>query len=79
MSDTTRAYENAERPEDGALQDVETGDTAIDEDLAAEEQRVFEADELGIVDEAQPDTQGDEPLDADLGPDGQGDLAPEDM
>ncbi|WP_435748543.1 hypothetical protein [Microbacterium sp. PMB16] len=27
---------------------------------------------------AQPETQGDEPLDAELGEDGQGDLAPED-
>ena len=29
-------------------------------------------------DEDQPETQGDEPLEADLGEDGQGDLAPED-
>ena len=29
--------------------------------------------------EAQPETQGDEPLEAELGEDGQGDLAPEDL
>jgi hypothetical protein len=49
------------------------------EDLEAEEQRAVEGEELGIPDSAQPDSQGDEPLDAQLGPDGQGDLAPEDL
>lgn len=72
-------YEDAELPDSGELEPVTTGDAALDDDLAAEEQRAYEADELGIPDEAQPDSQGDEPLDAELGPDGQGDLAPEDL
>lgn len=35
-------------------------------------------DETFPTDTSQPETQGDEPLDAELGEDGQGDLAPED-
>jgi hypothetical protein len=42
-----------------------------------------DADEIPATDlhpdAAQPDTQGDEPLEAELGEDGQGDLAPEDL
>ncbi|MDH6182411.1 hypothetical protein M2152_002593 [Microbacteriaceae bacterium SG_E_30_P1] len=65
--------------DDGALAGIVSGDQGIDDDLAAEEQSAFEADELGIPEEAQPDTQGEDPLEAELGEDGQGDLAPEDL
>ena len=49
------------------------------EDVEAEEHVAYEARDFGTADEAQPDTQGDEPLEAELGDDGQGDLAPEDL
>lgn len=62
----------------GELPDIETS-TTDDDDFAAEEQREEEAEGLGISDEAQPDTQGEDPLEAELGEDGQGDLAPEDL
>lgn len=76
-------YENAELSEEGQLADVDeapppAGDSAIAEDIQAEQQALDEIDS-GIVDEAQPDTQGEDPVDAELGPDGQGDLAPEDL
>lgn len=62
----------------GELPDVETTETD-DDDFAAEEQREEEAEGFGISDEAQPDTQGEDPLEAELGEEGQGDLAPEDL
>lgn len=40
--------------------------------------RVGEPDQTFPTDTAQPETQGDVPLEAELGDDGQGDLAPED-
>lgn len=83
MADVTGAYESADLPAEGELAPVdETADAATDpaiqEDIEAERQALDEVD-FGIADEAQPDTQGEEPLDAELGPDGQGDLAPEDL
>jgi len=35
-------------------------------------------EDLRLGDELLPDTQGEDPLDADLGPEGQGDMLPED-
>ena len=37
-----------------------------------------EEDLHASFDELQPDTQGEDPLDAELGPDGEGDILPED-
>ena len=48
------------------------------EAAAAREQGVPEEDIAAGLDELQPDTQGEEPLDAELGDAGQGDLPPED-
>jgi len=50
-----------------------------DEDVEAEEHVAFEDHDFGTPDAAQPETQGEEPLVAAIGDDGQGDLAPEDL
>ena len=60
--------------------------TAPEEPLVPEEEETVEAraaeqdssDGVFPADVAQPETQGDDPLEAELGDDGQGDLAPED-
>ena len=60
------------------VDDIGTPDRLPEEDVEAEEDVWSEADGEDIPDEAQPDSQGDNPFLAALGPDGNGDLAPED-
>jgi hypothetical protein len=60
-------------------EEIGTPDPLPEEDVEAEEQEDLEADGLGILDEAQPETQGEDPFVAELGDEGNGDLAPEDL
>ena len=59
--------------------DIGTPDPLPEEDVEAEEQEELEADGYDIPDEAQPETQGEDPFVAELGEEGNGDLAPEDL
>jgi len=59
--------------------DIGTADPLPEEDVEAEEQEELEAEGYGIPDEAQPETQGEDPFVAELGEEGNGDLAPEDL
>jgi hypothetical protein len=54
-------------------------DPLPEEDVEAEEQEILEEEGLGIPDEAQPETQGEDPFEAELGGEGKGDVAPEDL
>ncbi len=67
-------------PRDGF--DIQADDGAneplLDEDFEAGEDAELEEAGYGIPDDAQPETQGEDPLLAELGEDGNGDLAPED-
>jgi len=58
--------------------DLDATEPLPQEDAEAETERELEAAAAGIPESAQPESQGEDPLDAALGPDGQGDLAPED-
>jgi hypothetical protein len=59
--------------------EIGTPDPLPEEDVEAEEQEELEAEGYGIPDEAQPETQGEDPFVAELGEEGNGDLAPEDL
>lgn len=50
-----------------------------EEDVEAQEHVAFEARDFGVPGDAQPDTQGEDPLVAELGDDGQGELSPGDL
>jgi hypothetical protein len=60
-------------------EDIGEPDPVPEEDIEAEEQEELEAAGFGIPDEAQPESQGEDPFEAELGDEGQGDLAPEDL
>jgi hypothetical protein len=62
-----------------APDEIGTPDPLPEEDVEAEEQEELEAEGYGIPDEAQPETQGEDPFVAELGEEGNGDLAPEDL
>jgi len=49
-----------------------------DEDIEAAEELWREQSGEGVDEDAQPETQGEDPLDAELGEEGQGEYAPED-
>jgi len=52
--------------------------SSVDGEVDAEAVHEFESEDFGIPDDAQPESQGDEPFHAEIGDEGQGDLAPED-
>ncbi len=64
--------------ESRSFDDVGDAEALPDEDVEAEEDLELEEDGDDIPDAAQPESQGEDPLLAALGEDGQGDLAPED-
>ncbi len=64
--------------ESRSFDEVGEPDSVPDEDIEAEEDRWLEEGGHGIPDDAQPESQGEDPLIAELGEDGNGDLAPED-
>ena len=71
-------------PVDPDIQEVEVqGPDEDDEievdDVQAEIDRVDEARGYGVSEAAQPDSQGQDPFLAEIGENGQGDLAPEDL
>ena len=72
--DRTTALDNGMRPEDLDVQ-TQTGDDPAQ--LPADDDDIPASDLPGWA--VQPETQGTDPVDAELGEDGQGDLAPEDL
>lgn len=63
--------------DEGADVDVDTA-TGADPAEIPDDAEEIPRDDL-VPEEAQPESQGDSPLDVELGEDGQGDLAPEDL
>lgn len=76
----TDEFDDAPIPGGEARYVDEIGDpeSLPDEDVEAEEDVELEEDGYDIPDDAQPDSQGEDPLLAELGEDGQGELSPED-
>jgi len=60
------------------LDDIGEAERLPEEDVEAEDDVRWEAEGDDIPDDAQPESQGEDPLLAALGEDGNGDLAPED-
>lgn len=71
--DRTTALDEGADPAD---LDAETATGDDPDQIPSDEDDIPASDLPGVS--AQPETQGDDPLDAELGDDGQGDLAPED-
>ncbi len=61
------------------VDDIGEDESLPDEDFEAEEDEELEARGYGIPDDAQPESQGEDPFEAELGDEGQGDLSPEDL
>lgn len=61
------------------VDDIGEPDGLPEEDFEAEDDEELEAGGYGIPDDAQPDSQGEDPFVSELGEEGQGDLAPEDL
>lgn len=72
--DRTTALDEGADPADFGL-DTQTG--ADPDEIPGDDDQIPASDLP--TDEMQPDTQGDDPLEAELGEDGQGDLSPEDL
>jgi len=78
----------SDRPDEAPIPDVDVeargfgdlGETEAlpEEDVEAEDDVRLEEDGYGIPDDAQPESQGEDPLLSELGEEGQGELAPED-
>jgi hypothetical protein len=77
-ADTADSIPSADT-EPRAPEQIGEPDPLPEEDVEAEEQEILEEEGLGIPDEAQPETQGEDPFEAELGDEGKGDLAPEDL
>jgi hypothetical protein len=60
-------------------EEIGEADPLPDEDVEAEEAENLEEDGLGVPEESQPESQGEDPFEVELGDEGQGDLAPEDL
>lgn len=60
-------------------EEIGEADPLPGEDVEAEEAENVEEDGLGVPEESQPESQGQDPFEVELGDDGQGDLAPEDL
>lgn len=64
----------------GADPDLESTTTGTaPDDVEAQRASAVEADDDAVEPEAEPESQGDDPLTARYGAEGQGDLAPEDL
>jgi len=59
-------------------EDLDASDVEIDEDFEAGEDEELEALGYGTPDDAQPESQGEDPFMSEIGDEGQGDLSPED-
>jgi len=78
----------SDRPDEAAIPDAEIesrsfddvgeAESLPDEDVEAEEDLRLEGDGYGVPEDAQPESQGEDPLISELGEEGQGELAPED-
>jgi hypothetical protein len=61
------------------VDDIGEAEALPEEDVEAEEDLDLEEDGDAVPDGAQPESQGEDPYVAELGEDGQGELAPEDL
>ncbi|WP_022899173.1 hypothetical protein [Humibacter albus] len=69
----------AQDEEARSVDEIGEPDPLPEEDVEAEEQEDVEAAGHGVEEEAQPETQGEDPYESALGDEGEGDLAPEDL
>jgi hypothetical protein len=70
-------WDRTELADRGVDEDTATATGADPDEIPTDDEEI-PRDDLA-TEEAQPETQGDDPVEAELGEDGQGDLAPEDL